>query len=512
MKLTLSSKLAGMFTALFVLGALLTCYSIWGLQRTREGMRTVYEDRVVPLKDLKMIADDYAVLIIDVVNKTNSGRLSLADARRDIAGAQANIHSRWQIYMATKLTPREAELARECEVLFEAADREVEKLQSFLASLSTVSPGDLANFDGPLYDVIDPVSEGVTALVNLQLEVAQEEYQKASARYDLVNRIAISGGLFGALFATVGGFFLILSITKPITSAVNGLRSGSGEIVEASSQVSDASSTLAQGASEQAAALEQISAAVEELRSMTEQNAQNAAAGKTLTAEARQVAQGGSSDIDAMQSAMQGIRTSSDAIGHIIKTIEEIAFQTNILALNAAVEAARAGESGAGFAVVADEVRALAHRSAVAARESNEKIAEATRRTAQGVEISERVGQVLQAIIAKVSEVDDRVMSMAAAAEQQRSGLSSIHGAVTDLDHVTQNNASGSEETAAAAEELNAQAHHLQDVAAQLATIVGVTRVDDFEQRRAPTAHRDAQAGTPRRSSVGQRELASARG
>ena len=205
---------------------------------------------------------------------------------------------------------------------------------------------------------------------------------------------------------------------------------------------------------------------------MTEQNAQNAAAGKTLTAEARQVAQGGSSDIDAMQSAMQGIRTSSDAIGHIIKTIEEIAFQTNILALNATIEAARAGESGAGFAVVADEVRALAHRSAVAARESNEKIAEATRRTAQGVEISERVGQVLQAIIAKVSEVDDRVMSMAAAAEQQRSGLSSIHGAVTDLDHVTQNNASGSEETAAAAEELNAQAHHLQDVAAQLAPMI----------------------------------------
>ncbi|HYG35183.1 MAG TPA: methyl-accepting chemotaxis protein, partial [Clostridia bacterium] len=154
-------------------------------------------------------------------------------------------------------------------------------------------------------------------------------------------------------------------------------------------------------------------------------------------------------------------------------TIDEIAFQTNILALNAAVEAARAGEAGMGFAVVADEVRSLAQRSAQAAKETAAKIEGAISNTTQGVELSAKVAQALNEIVARSREVDELASEVAAASREQSQGVDQINLAVGQMDKVTQSNAASAEESASAAEELNAQAEAMKESVAELLKLVG---------------------------------------
>lgn len=206
---------------------------------------------------------------------------------------------------------------------------------------------------------------------------------------------------------------------------------------------------------------------------MTRRNAQGAEKTRELAKQARAAAELGTSHMEAMNGAMAAIQASSLDIARILKTIDEIAFQTNILALNAAVEAARAGEAGMGFSVVADEVRNLAHRSAQSAKETAEKIEGAMNRTAQGVEISAKVAQGLQEILARVRQVDELVAEAADGAKEQSLGIQQINTAVCQMDKVTQSNAAGAEESASAAQQLEAQAKSLKEALRELVALVG---------------------------------------
>jgi hypothetical protein len=191
-----------------------------------------------------------------------------------------------------------------------------------------------------------------------------------------------------------------------------------------------------------------------------------------------------------MSRAMESIKAASDNIARILKTIDEIAFQTNILALNAAVEAARAGEAGMGFAVVADEVRKLAQRSAAAARETGEKIAESTHQSEQGVQISAKVAASLQEIVSKARQVDELVAEISAASREQSQGIDQVNAATSQMNKVVQNSAASAEESASAAEELNAQAGALKDSVAELLKLVGGARADRVEADPGPRSHR----------------------
>ena len=194
---------------------------------------------------------------------------------------------------------------------------------------------------------------------------------------------------------------------------------------------------------------------------------------KLLSGETRAAADAGNTDMIEMRQAMEAIKTSSNDIAKIIKTIDEIAFQTNILALNAAVEAARAGEAGAGFAVVADEVRALAQRSANSAKETASKIEVAIHNGDHGARASAKVAQSLDIIMAKARKVDELVAEIASASSEQNQGISQINTAVSQMDQVTQSNAANAEETAAAAEELTAQSVSLKETVGLLRLLVG---------------------------------------
>ena len=295
------------------------------------------------------------------------------------------------------------------------------------------------------------------------------------------------------------------SLVRIVKSTADQLAEGSGQVSSAASQVSASSQTLAEGASEQAASLEETSSSLEEMSSMTKRNAENAQKANDLAKQARSAADKGAADMQTMGTAMEAIKVSYNDIAKIIKTIDEIAFQTNILALNAAVEAARAGEAGMGFAVVADEVRNLAQRSAQAAKETAAKIEGAIGRTAQGVDISTKVAETLNEIVSQVRQVDELVAEVAGASREQTQGITQINTAVGQMDKVTQSNAANAEESAAAAEELNAQAATMKESVTELLQLVGgggqatVTRAT-----ATPASARGARMAVPevKRSSV----------
>jgi methyl-accepting chemotaxis protein len=267
-------------------------------------------------------------------------------------------------------------------------------------------------------------------------------------------------------------WWIARSISQPVREIASELGAGADQVAAASSQVSSAGQSLATGASEQAASLEETSSSLVEMASMTKRNADHASTAKALAAETRANADAGAVDMKQMAAAMADLQKASSSVASIVKTIDEIAFQTNILALNAAVEAARAGEAGAGFAVVAEEVRNLAQRSASAAKETASTISEAVRMSEVGAGLSGKVAAGFSAIAEKTRRLDDLVAEIANASHEQNEGLQQINAAVGQMDKITQGNASGAEESAAAAEELNAQAMTLKDCVNQLLGVV----------------------------------------
>jgi hypothetical protein len=281
-------------------------------------------------------------------------------------------------------------------------------------------------------------------------------------------------------------------ISRPVVRVISDLSAGASQITAAAGQVSVASQSLAEGSSEQAASLEETSASLEELSSMTKRNAESAQRARSAATAARASADTGAERMRTMVAAMDAIENASSDISKILKTIDEIAFQTNILALNAAVEAARAGEAGAGFAVVADEVRALAQRCAVAAKETAVKIDDSVTKSQQGSDISAEVAKGFTTIQNQVHELDLLVAEIATASNEQSQGIGQVTAAVTQMDKVTQSSAASSEESAAAAEELNAQSLTLKDAVITLQQLVGGTIRSDGAAATVPVNIRPA--------------------
>ncbi len=306
------------------------------------------------------------------------------------------------------------------------------------------------------------------SVTSFQGELAQRTITEQSRNEALV----LSSTLGCAILGLVAAWLIIRSITRPIAKIADLLVTESSNTHGAASTVAEVSQSMADGASRQAAALEESSASLHEMASMTQRNTESAQSAKSLAAEARNTADAGAHDMAAMKSAMSAIQVSSMEISKIIKTIDEIAFQTNILALNAAVEAARAGEAGAGFAVVAEEVRNLAQRSAKAARETATKIEDASAKSEQGVAISGQVAASLDGIVDRIRQLDEMVGGIAQASKEQSEGITQLNQAVAGMDQITQSNAALAEQSASAAQEMQTQAAQVRSAVGDLMHMV----------------------------------------
>lgn len=476
--------------------------SIQSLRSVHSGLTTVYNDRVVPLRQLKVIADAYAVNVIDAVNKVDAGLFTAEEGLKAVQAANADIKKEWSAYMATTLTTEEQGLAQEALKLFEPADRDIAKLETALKGLTGKVTGQLGAFNGPLYDTIDPISGKISELIELQLRVTAQIHAASEATY--TRTVAATVGLIVAavLACVLIGFLISRSITQPVARAaeaaktiadgdltarfevagrdesadllralwamrdslariVGEVRTSAESVSTGALQIAEGSTDLSQRTEEQAANLEQTAAAMEQLTAAVRQNADTARLASELASGARQSAALGGEKVSQVVTTMQDIAVSSRKIADIIGVIDSIAFQTNILALNAAVEAARAGEQGRGFAVVASEVRTLAQRSAAAAKEIKSLINASVERVEVGSRLVNEAGESVRVIVQQAQRVADLINEINSSSTEQANGIGQMGEAVQQLDRMTQQNAAMVEESTSAAESLRTQAAKL---------------------------------------------------
>lgn len=417
-------------------------------------------------------AKDYYDSLARIADHVDAGDLSAARAE-----------------LAENLLPLEAQL----DVHFDALAGKVEEAESIFASMLKIEAEEAFPLEKENMAYLDE-------LVALRIKDSNKAVDESVAMGYSARTAALVITLVGVGGAMGYGLFFGGRLSRDLNEISLMVDRSAEETKVAAEQVSEASSSLAEGASEQAASLEETSSAMEEMTSMVSRDAELAASTAEQALEAHRAVKAGVQSIAALRGgvdaagssakdlseAMDGIKTSSDSISKIIRTIDEIAFQTNILALNASVEAARAGEAGAGFAVVAEEVRSLAHRAANAARETQTLVEESIGRSDEGVRmnqnVNERLDEVLSlagaveseldVIVSSVTVVDQSMGELRASLDEQQSGIIQINTGVTQISDVTQLNAASAEESASASEELNAQAYSLVDVVDGLSELV----------------------------------------
>jgi methyl-accepting chemotaxis protein len=300
--------------------------------------------------------------------------------------------------------------------------------------------------------------------VSIDQQQVEQMLARRSRRAGRIQRQYLISVLVIMVLGLLSWQFVAKRLTYGISQIARQLADSGEQIASAASQVSSASQALADGANRQASAIEQSSSNVGEMTSMTETNVNNAEEALQISKGAAGSAEDGLKTIETMTQAMTEIREASDVTSDIVKTIDDIAFQTNLLALNAAVEAARAGEAGKGFAVVADEVRHLARRSAEAAKNTEQLIREAKRKTESGVAISQEASSIFVSIVERSYNIINQLEKIVQASRDQADGQAGINQSISQVSNTIQANAATAEEAASTAEELYSQVEMLRNI------------------------------------------------
>ncbi|MGQ7938181.1 methyl-accepting chemotaxis protein [Paraburkholderia sp. D1E] len=436
----------------------------------------------------------------------------------------------WKKYMDL---PRDAEEDRLAQNVIAKRDALHQQMDAFAAIITENAPSRIVDGAKSMQVAYNDLGNADDALRKYQFVSAKQGYDSAQNNFEVFRIVSAGALLVGVLAAVLSYLTLSRAIGRPLdqalghfdaiaagdlrrpivvtsrnemgqllegiarmqrslTETVRAVRSGSESIATATRQIAAGNIDLSSRTEEQASALQETASSMEELTGTVKQNADNARQASALAANASEIANKGSSVVSQVVGTMGDINQSSAKIADIISIIEGIAFQTNILALNAAVEAARAGEEGRGFAVVAGEVRSLAQRSSAAAKEIKELIDTSVERVQSGSALVDEAGRTMTEIIGAVQRVTDIMGEIAAASEEQSSGIDQVARAVTQMDEVTQQNAALVEEAAAAASSL-------EDQAGKLRTAVAVFHLDESGVK-APVSAAPKRAAAPART------------
>ncbi|AWN17715.1 methyl-accepting chemotaxis protein [Salinisphaera sp. LB1] len=500
---SIKAKLGLGFGLTFVLVAVLGAVSIWSVQSLSTSLDNIYAKNFQGVSAITDATDQLKELDQDHKAQLRS---VAAGSIEQLAHQMTAIHDRldkaWTAYYpALVASPDQARIAKAANAAYQTADAQMKKFMSLANSNNAIGASVL--YSSKLGKTLDSLQKDLHQLRSSQMATASQVYDRAhrsamQARYFgigvtafvlfavlltalLLGRMILRplGAARGFVSAIAQGYLgtrmhnpyrdefgamidgieamreRLRDVVEDVHTSADAVAMGTGEIAAGNDELSNRTQ-------EQAASLEQTAASMEQMTSTVKQNADNAAQADQLARDvSHQAGEGQEVAANAVQS-MHDIEESSRKISEIVGLIDEIAFQTNLLALNASVEAARAGEQGRGFAVVASEVRTLASRSAQAAKDIKTLVEDSTQKVAGGSEQVERSGQVLEDIVASIHKVSRIVAEIATASQEQSSGIEQVNLAISQMDGVTQQNASLVEESAAASRSLEEQAQALK--------------------------------------------------
>ena len=507
--LSIRAKLWLLVGSLLVLTVGMTAGLLQQLHAGNRHLADIYDNRVLPMQQLKLIADGYGIKLVEITNKVYNQQILPESGKDALVQIKADAQAAWQSYQQTEFSEEEKALAERVGTLIEAITPRIDDVLRLFDQQDHDALGSFIEYR--LFPNVSPLAANLQQLSAMQEQLALLAYHDAQATLQRSMVIAIGVVVLLLALALLGASWIIRTITRSLNSAVrvaetvaqgdlsshivvrtndelgrlmqalqtmngnligivNRIRDSSESIATGATQISTGNNDLSQRTEEQASNLQQTAASMEQLTSTVRHNTDNAQQATALARDAAHTATQGGQAMAQVTHTMETISASSRKIADIIGVIDGIAFQTNILALNAAVEAARAGEQGRGFAVVAGEVRALAGRSAEAAKEIKLLIQQSVHQVTEGTRLVDATEQTISDVVRQVQSVSTLIQEISTASQEQSQGTGQVSDAIAQLDQVTQQNAALVEESAAAASSLNHQAAELSQLVATFKT------------------------------------------
>lgn len=453
---------------------------------------TIHKERILERLDKLIVSNKLTLLIGDV--RAYGQRAQLKNDMKTAQMALERFNEIFKIAQDLIAQTRQAQTIEVLKNLETAAKTYEEALKDLILAMQETATENQLRVKASM-----EVINAADAVVDLGLKNVNELSKQSTDSLGLSSTVMMVGLVLALILGVVIAVYIIRSIVKIVVESVKSLSEGTTQVVSASEQISSASVSLAEGASSQASSVEEVSATIEEATASNNQNADHSREASILAQHSNEAAKTGNQRVEELMGAMEKITDSSQKIAKIIKTIDEIAFQTNLLALNAAVEAARAGEHGLGFAVVAEEVKNLAERSAGAAKEITGIIEASIDQVKMGTDVANKTKESFGEILNGIKKTSDLIGEIAISAKEQAEGMNQIATAMGSVDQITQQNASASEETAAAAEELNAQALAMLQSVSDIAALAGFDMGKEYRHASTPVSRYVSKAPLPQK-------------